>query len=249
MLEPNRPPTTLRHVLWRVSGERASFSPPSVTSRADPRRAPRSQRRTGDACSRKRATSRGLSAAGSFQTRGFCVTLVRGIKRDDAPVDRRRMNPAARILIGAIVVLAFVPGATAWRAPALPKPSGLTVVSSTSSSLGISWNASASGVSYRVYLGSEQVLGSQQVASTTATTYTFRGLTCGTTYRLGVKAVKGWKSSDTAWVVTSTLACSLALAVAACGPDFRLTNRQHRLRRNRLGGHVARRSRPHRFQH
>ena len=105
------------------------------------------------------------------------------------------------------MVLAFVPGATAWRAPDLAKPSGLTVVSSTSSSLGISWKASASGVSYRVYLGSEQVLGSQQVASTSATTYTFRGLTCGTTYRLGVKAVKGWKSSDTAWVVTSTLAC------------------------------------------
>ena len=117
------------------------------------------------------------------------------------------MNSISRILIGTIVVLAFVPGATAWRAPDLAKPSGLTVVSSTSSSLGISWNASASGVSYRVYLGSEQVLGSQQVASTTATTYTFRGLTCGTTYRLGVKAVKGWKSSDTAWVVTSTLAC------------------------------------------
>lgn len=89
------------------------------------------------------------------------------------------MNSISRILIGTIVVLAFVPGATAWRAPDLAKPSGLTVVSSTSSSLGISWNASASGVSYRVYLGSEQVLGSQQVASTSATTYTLEGLPVG----------------------------------------------------------------------
>ena len=54
--------------------------------------------------------------------------------------------------------------------------------------------------------------------------------------------------------MTATLACSLALAspsasaAPACGPDVRLTNRRQHLRRNRLGGHVARRSRPHRFQ-
>ena len=105
----------------------------------------------------------------------------------------------SRILIGVFIVfLAFVPGATAVlaladgglrdRAPSPPsKPSGLTVVSRTSSSLGISWNASASGVSYRVYLGSKRV------ASTTATAYTFTGLACAKSYRMGVDAVRAAK--------------------------------------------------------
>ena len=130
------------------------------------------------------------------------MTHIRGIERDVPSVDHGRMNPIGRILIGAIVVLALVPGATARQAaPAPSKPSGITVVSWTSSSLGISWKASASGVSYRVYLGSKQV------ASTTATTYTFTGLTCGTSYRMGVETVRAGKSSATAWVVTTTLAC------------------------------------------
>ena len=124
---------------------------------------------------------------------------IRGIERDVPSVDHRRMNPIGRILIAAIVILALVPGATARQAaPAPVKPSGLTVVSWTSSSLGISWKASANDVSYGVYLGSTRV------ASTTATTYTFTGLTCGTSYRMGVGV---GKRSPKVWVVTTTLAC------------------------------------------
>ena len=55
-LSLNPTPRRTPHVLWRVSGKRAPFSPPSVTCPADPRRASRDERRTGDACSRKRAT-------------------------------------------------------------------------------------------------------------------------------------------------------------------------------------------------
>ena len=104
------------------------------------------------------------------------------------------MKTSRRILIAAAVVLALVPGATG----APPKPSGLTVVSWTSTSLGINWNASTNGATYGVYLGSTRV------ASTTATNYTFTGLTCGTSYQVGVGA---GKRSPSEWVVTTTLAC------------------------------------------
>jgi hypothetical protein len=121
------------------------------------------------------------------------------------------MNLISRILVGFFVVfLASVPGATAQMALADGglghggsfKPSGLAVVSTTSSSVGISWNASALDVSYGVYLGGKRV------ASTTATTYTFTGLTCEKSYRMGVDAVRAAdKRSAKAWVSATTLAC------------------------------------------
>src|SRR5262245_36388119 len=117
------------------------------------------------------------------------------------PVDHRPMKLISRILICVpLAFLVLVSGATAHpvlddaglpdRAFFPSKPGGLTVVSWTSSSLGISWNSSADGVSYGVYLGSKQV------ASTTATTYTFTGLNCATSYRMGVDTMRAGK----AWV-------------------------------------------------
>ena len=122
------------------------------------------------------------------------------------------MRLTSRILICvSIVFLALMSGATARpavdhvalrdRAPAPSKPSGLTVVSRTSSSLGIRWKASARGVSYGVYRGSKRV------ASTTATTYTFRGLKCATSYRVGVTTVRAGKRSAKARVSATTRAC------------------------------------------
>ena len=100
---------------------------------------------------------------------------------------------------------------TAACATALPsKPSGLTVVSRTSNSLGISWNASAGGVSYGVYLGN------RRLASTTATTYTFTGLACATSYRMGVDAAR---SSEQALRQGVGFGCHTCLFSAAAAPS------------------------------
>ena len=86
-------------------------------------------------------------------------------------------------------------------------PTGLTVTGSTTTSLSISWSASFDNVSvtgYDVYNGST-------VAGTTSTftSYTVSGLTCGTSYTLAVDAfdAAGNKSSKTS-VTTSTAACA-----------------------------------------
>ena len=65
-------------------------------------------------------------------------------------------------------------------------PSGLNVGAPGQSSLPLSWTASTDNVGvtgYRVYQGSTQV------ATTPSLNYIFGGLTCGTTYTLGVAAV------------------------------------------------------------
>jgi len=136
---------------------------------------------------------------------------ARRLQRFASSVDHRPMNLISRVFIGVgIVFLTLASGTTARpvvghaglrdRAPA--KPSGLTVVSRTNSSLRISWRASAPGVSYGVYLGTKRV------ASTTATTYTLTRLKCATSYRIGVDAVRAAnKRSARAWVSATRLAC------------------------------------------
>ena len=86
-------------------------------------------------------------------------------------------------------------------------PTGLTVTGSTTTSLSISWGASFDNVSvtgYDVYKGST-------VAGTTSTftSYTVSGLTCGTSYTLAVDAfdAAGNKSTKTS-LTTSTAACA-----------------------------------------
>ena len=85
-------------------------------------------------------------------------------------------------------------------------PTGLTVTGSTTSSVSISWSASFDNVSvagYEVYNGST-------VAGTTSTftSYTVSGLTCGTSYTLAVDAFdpSGNKSGEDL-ATTSTAAC------------------------------------------
>ena len=90
-------------------------------------------------------------------------------------------------------------------------PTGLTVTGSTTTSVSISWSASFDNVSvtgYDVYKGST-------VAGTTSTftSYTVSGLTCGTSYTLAVDAfdAAGNKSGKTS-LTTSTAACPTSLA-------------------------------------
>jgi chitodextrinase len=125
--------------------------------------------------------------------------------------------PIRDLLILAVVVAAGLaatpavaqlsPGASAPQAlPALgpAAPAGLAVTGSTASSITISWQASTSvtTVGYGVYRDGSLT------ASTSATSYSFAGLSCGTTYRLGVDAVDVLGNrSETATIAAATLPC------------------------------------------
>ena len=63
-------------------------------------------------------------------------------------------------------------------------PTGFTVTGSTSTSISTSWKPSTDDVGVTGYK-----LGGPQVATTTATSYTFSTLVCGTSYALGVTAL------------------------------------------------------------
>ena len=120
------------------------------------------------------------------------------------------MKLISRILIGvSIVVLALMSGTTAQpavdhagvRDRASSKPGGLTVVSRTSSSLGIRWKASARGVSYGVYL--------RQQASRIddRDDLHLQRAECATSYRIGVDTLRARKRSAKARVSATTRAC------------------------------------------
>ena len=85
-------------------------------------------------------------------------------------------------------------------------PAGLTVGSAGQTSLSLSWNASTDNVGvtgYRLFQNNSQV------GTSVSPGYIFGGLTCGTTYTLGVAAVDGAGNvSGTASVSGSTSACS-----------------------------------------
>jgi acid phosphatase len=84
-------------------------------------------------------------------------------------------------------------------------PTGLTVTGTTGTSESLSWSPSSDNVGvsgYGVYLNNARV------GSTTSTSYTFNGLTCSTTYQLGVDAydAAGNRSSQTT-MLAKTSAC------------------------------------------
>ncbi len=85
-------------------------------------------------------------------------------------------------------------------------PTGLTTGSPGQTSVALSWNGSTDNVGvtgYRLFQNSSQV------GTSISTSYIFGGLTCGTTYTLGVAAVDGAGNvSGTATVSGSTAACS-----------------------------------------
>ena len=92
-------------------------------------------------------------------------------------------------------------------------PSGLTETAATGSQVSLSWNAATDNVGvagYRAYFSGNQA------GSTTATNYTFNGLTCGSTYSVGVDAVDAAGNHSTiASAVVATAACPDTLSPTA----------------------------------
>jgi chitodextrinase len=85
------------------------------------------------------------------------------------------------------------------------QPTGLAVSGATTSALSLAWTASTDNVGvagYRLYQGSSQV------GTTSSTNYQFTGLTCGTSYTLGVAAYDASGNvSSTATATSATSAC------------------------------------------
>ena len=103
-------------------------------------------------------------------------------------------------------------GKSAWRSQTgttlLPNPTGLSVSANTSSSLTLSWTLDSRAIWYRVKRGAG---GTEQLLSSSRSSYTFSGLSANTSYTLYVRAVgagglTGW-SSTSARTATSLAAC------------------------------------------
>ena len=89
-------------------------------------------------------------------------------------------------------------------------PGGMAFGATTQTSIALAWNASTDNVGvagYRVYRDG------QSVGTTTNRSYTFSGLTCGTTYSLGIEAY------DVAGNVSSRAQATGSASTAACDPD------------------------------
>ena len=103
-------------------------------------------------------------------------------------------------------------GKSAWRSQTgttlLPNPTGLSVSANTSSSLTLSWTLDSRAIWYRVKRGAG---GTEQLLSSSRSSYTFSGLNANTSYTLYVRAVgtgglTGW-SSTSARTATSLTSC------------------------------------------
>ena len=90
-------------------------------------------------------------------------------------------------------------------------PSGLGLGSITQTSVTLSWNASTDNVGVSGY---DLYVNSSKVGTTTSTSHTFSGLTCGTAYTLGVDAFDAaGNRSTTATVPATTAACSVSTGI------------------------------------
>lgn len=119
---------------------------------------------------------------------------------------RRRLPTRQSFLIAVVlVVLALATGVGSAAGGVSPsKPTGLRVTDRTESSITLAWKASTGNVQgYYLYRGRIRV------GKTSATSYTFGGLSCGRSYKLSVQAYdaaghRSRKASTTA----STAVCS-----------------------------------------
>ena len=156
--------------------------------------------------------------------------------RRSSPKDRltrrRLTHIAVACLLGTFATSAMAAGsATQWktaprvaaaktiiqsvdkRAPSVPASLSITAVSTTS--ISVTWGASRDNVGvagYGVYLNGTRL------ASTTARSYTFSALTCGTTYKVGVDAFDAARNrSGIASVLAATAPCVDKTAPTAPG--------------------------------
>ena len=97
------------------------------------------------------------------------------------------------------------------------QPTNLRTTSATTTSLTIAWNAATDNVavaSYDIYRATTKA------GSATTTTYTINGLTCGTTYSVGVRAIDTTGNTSTqATLPTTTSPCAPALTCDRRFPD------------------------------
>ena len=85
-------------------------------------------------------------------------------------------------------------------------PNGLTVPAAMLGSISLSWNASSDNVGV---LGYDLFLNGSRIGTTPGTNYTFTGLSCGTSYTLGVDAYDAaGNTSGRTTVIASTRSCN-----------------------------------------
>jgi chitodextrinase len=95
-------------------------------------------------------------------------------------------------------------------------PTGLTLTSASASGLSLAWSAASDNVGVAGY---ELSLNGSKVGTTTATSYGFSGLGCGTSYTLAVAAYDAaGNRSPPASVLASTSACADTVAPTTPGP-------------------------------
>jgi chitodextrinase len=124
--------------------------------------------------------------------------------RNAANTSRHRAVALRIIAVAAAAVALLTPAIAAGDGGSStpPAPSGVAVVGASTSSISISWNASANAVGYRVSRDGHWA------GYTGRTTFTISGLECGRTYQLGVTAL-GWTARSAESRVTgSTAACA-----------------------------------------
>src|SRR3954447_14263310 len=126
---------------------------------------------------------------------------------------RPRLTPLRHVLVGVAATLLL--GALPLSAVAAPPstapaaPTGLVLSAATATGLTVTWNAETGVSGFGVYLNGTRV------GSTTSAEvrYSFAGLSCGSSYTIGVDAVhSSGNRSAVAAVVATTSACSDAQA-------------------------------------
>src|SRR5206468_3582078 len=92
-------------------------------------------------------------------------------------------------------------------------PTGLTVTSASATGISLRWTQSSDNVSVAGY---DVFLNGTKTATTTSTSYSFSGLTCGTSYTLGVDA---YDASGNTSTQTSATAATAACPAPAPAPQ------------------------------
>lgn len=101
-------------------------------------------------------------------------------------------NTAVYFCLGGLEIVRATPAA-------LPRPTGLAITAATEDSLTLAWNAVDGAGAYALFLNGAAA------GITTDTTFAFAGLQAYTEYTLGVIAVAGNDSSETAYLTARTL--------------------------------------------